>query len=36
LHSGDISRAIRCIHVISVDTAEPSADTKCQFSGWLP
>jgi len=34
LHSGGISRAIRCKCVISVASAEPIARQKCQFSGF--
>jgi len=33
-HSGGFTGAIRCTHAISVASAEPPADTKCQFSGF--
>ena len=36
LHGGGISRAIRCICVISVAIGEPAANLKCQFGGTLP
>jgi hypothetical protein len=34
LHSGGISRAIRCICVISAVTAGPTADTKCHVGSF--
>jgi len=34
LHSGDISRAIRRICVISAPVSKPPAATKCQFGGF--
>ncbi len=36
LRGGGIDRAFRCICVISADSTEPPADTKCQFSASLP
>ncbi|MBI1276639.1 MAG: hypothetical protein GC179_00785 [Anaerolineaceae bacterium] len=35
LHSGGLTRAIRCNCVISAASAEPAAGTKCRFSALL-
>jgi len=34
LHGGGITGGIRCTRAISVASAEPPADTKCQFSAF--